>query len=146
MDADRRRRAEPRPSPSCADVVEAAGRDPATLEIMPFGSIPDPGKLEHFASIGVTEMHLPGAERRGRRGPAHPRQWAAIAASRRCARSRLTDWVTIASLATAAGTLVLAVATFSSVRSSSRSARIAEQALLADQRPLLMPHASTTRR
>ncbi len=32
-----------------------AGRDPATLEVVPFGSIPDPGKLEHFESIGVTE-------------------------------------------------------------------------------------------
>jgi len=31
----------------------------------------------------------------------------------------MADWVTISSLATASGTLVLAVATFSSVRSSS---------------------------
>jgi hypothetical protein len=49
------------------------------------------------------------------------------------------DWVTISSLATAAGTLVLAVATFSAVRSSNRSARIAEQALLTGLRPLLVP-------
>ncbi len=41
--------------PVLRDAVEAAGRDPARLEIMPFGSIPDPGKLEHFESIGVTE-------------------------------------------------------------------------------------------
>jgi hypothetical protein len=33
----------------------------------------------------------------------------------------MADWATISSLATAAGTLVLAVATFASVRSSNRS-------------------------
>ncbi len=51
----------------------------------------------------------------------------------------MADWVTISSLATAGGTLVLAVATFSSVRSSNRSARVAERALMAGLRPLLMP-------
>ena len=51
----------------------------------------------------------------------------------------MADWVTISSLATAGGTLVLAIATFASVRSSHRAARIAEQALLLGQRPLLMP-------
>jgi hypothetical protein len=51
----------------------------------------------------------------------------------------MADWVTISSLATASGTLVLAVATFSSVRSSSRSARVAERALMAGLRPVLMP-------
>jgi hypothetical protein len=57
----------------------------------------------------------------------------------------VTDWSTIASLATAGGTLVLAVATFASIRSANRSARIseraartAEQSLLAGQRPLLV--------
>jgi hypothetical protein len=48
-------------------------------------------------------------------------------------------WTTIASLATAAGTLVLALATFSAVRSSNRSARIAEAALQEQRRPLLAP-------
>ena len=38
----------------------------------------------------------------------------------------------------AGGTLVLAVATFSAVRSSNRSARIAEQALQEQRRPLLV--------
>jgi hypothetical protein len=54
-------------------------------------------------------------------------------------------WETIASLATAGGTLVLAVATFASVRSSNQSARTAERAartaersLLASQKPLLV--------
>ncbi|HEY7429341.1 MAG TPA: hypothetical protein VH641_01270 [Streptosporangiaceae bacterium] len=49
------------------------------------------------------------------------------------------DWVTISSLATAGGTLVLAVATFASVRSANRAARTAELALLEGLRPLLMP-------
>ena len=51
----------------------------------------------------------------------------------------MLDWSTVASLATAAGTLVLAVATFSSVRSGNRSARVAERALLVGLRPLLGP-------
>jgi hypothetical protein len=49
------------------------------------------------------------------------------------------DWATISSLATAGGTLVLAVATFAAVRSSGRSARIAEAALQEQRRPVLTP-------
>ena len=49
------------------------------------------------------------------------------------------DWPTLASLATAAGTLVLAVATFAAVRSSNRSALIAEVALQEQRRPILVP-------
>jgi hypothetical protein len=49
------------------------------------------------------------------------------------------DWATTASLATAAGTLVLAVATFVSVRSANRAARVAERTLLAGIRPVLVP-------
>jgi hypothetical protein len=51
----------------------------------------------------------------------------------------VTDWVTISSLATAGGTLVLAVATFASVRSANRAARVAEETLRTSVRPLLMP-------
>jgi hypothetical protein len=47
-----------------------------------------------------------------------------------------TDWSTISALATGAGTLVLAVATFAAVRSSNRSARIAESALQEQRRPI----------
>jgi hypothetical protein len=50
----------------------------------------------------------------------------------------VADWQTISALATAGGTLVLAAATFSAVRSSNRSARVAEQALMAGMRPLLV--------
>jgi hypothetical protein len=46
----------------------------------------------------------------------------------------VADWQTISSLATAGGTLVLAVATFSAVRSANRSARIAEESLLTGMR------------
>ena len=56
------------------------------------------------------------------------------------------DWVTVSSLATGAGTLVLAIATFSSTRAANRAARASEQSLrIAEQsleiglRPLLMP-------
>jgi hypothetical protein len=49
----------------------------------------------------------------------------------------MADWATISSLATGGGTLVLAVATFAAVKSSNRSARIAEIALQEQRRPLL---------
>lgn len=48
------------------------------------------------------------------------------------------DWVTISALATAGGTLILALATFASVRSANRAARAAERSLLAGLRPVLM--------
>jgi len=57
----------------------------------------------------------------------------------------MADWSNIANFATAGGTLVLAVATFSAVRSSNRSARIAEEGLLASIRPLLVPSLTEDR-
>ncbi len=48
------------------------------------------------------------------------------------------NWSTASALATGAGTLVLAIATFASVRSANRAARVAEQALLVGVRPLLV--------
>jgi hypothetical protein len=50
----------------------------------------------------------------------------------------MTDWQTISSLAVAGGTLVLAVATFSAVRSANRSANVAEEGYLTGLRPLLV--------
>src|SRR4029079_7782182 len=38
--------------------VEWVGRDPATLQIIPCGTLPDAGKLEYYESIGVTEVVL----------------------------------------------------------------------------------------
>jgi probable F420-dependent oxidoreductase len=37
---------------------ERVGRDVADLRIVPFGTIPDPGKVEYYESIGVTEIVL----------------------------------------------------------------------------------------
>jgi hypothetical protein len=51
----------------------------------------------------------------------------------------VADWVTISALATAGGTLVLAAATYASVRSANRASRTAERALLAGLRPVLVP-------
>ena len=48
------------------------------------------------------------------------------------------NWATIADLCTAVGTLVLAVATFSAVRSANVSARVAQASLLVGLRPVLM--------
>src|SRR5882672_1411880 len=50
----------------------------------------------------------------------------------------MADWTVISSLATGAGTLALAAATFAAVRSSNRSARLAEQALEEQRRPVLV--------
>jgi len=50
----------------------------------------------------------------------------------------VADWTTISSLATAGGTLILAMATFASVRSANRAARVAEELLLTGLRPLLL--------
>jgi len=51
--------------PRLREVVAEAGRDPSLLEIIPFGSVPDAGKLDHFERIGVTEcvFRLPSAPR-----------------------------------------------------------------------------------
>ncbi|MDX6207083.1 MAG: hypothetical protein QOF39_3140 [Frankiales bacterium] len=49
------------------------------------------------------------------------------------------NWTTVSSLATGIGTLVLAAATFASVRSANRTARLTEASHQADLRPLLLP-------
>src|SRR5919201_2268902 len=51
----------------------------------------------------------------------------------------MADWVTISSLATAGGTMVLAIATFASVRSANRAARIAGGSFQVRLRPVLVP-------
>jgi hypothetical protein len=55
----------------------------------------------------------------------------------------VADWVTISSLATAGGTLVLAAATFAAVRSAHQNARVTERALMAAIRPVLVPSRLT---
>jgi len=37
---------------------EARGRDPRSLSIVPFGTVPDAGKLDYYASIGIEEVVL----------------------------------------------------------------------------------------
>jgi hypothetical protein len=48
-----------------------------------------------------------------------------------------TDWATVANIATAGGTLVLAVATFGATRSANRTAKLTEKALQLGLEPLL---------
>ncbi len=51
--------------PDLRRAFEHADRDPDDLEIIPFGTIPDTGKLAHYAEIGVTEtvFVLPSGDR-----------------------------------------------------------------------------------
>jgi hypothetical protein len=51
----------------------------------------------------------------------------------------VADWATIASVATAGGTLVLAIATFASTRTANRAAQVAERSLRIGLRPVLVP-------
>ena len=44
--------------PALRAQFEAAGRDPSTLRCVPFGTLPDPAKFEHFASLGIDEIVL----------------------------------------------------------------------------------------
>ncbi len=45
--------------------AETAGRDPAELSVIPFGTEPDQGKLDHYATLGISEtvLRLPAADR-----------------------------------------------------------------------------------
>jgi probable F420-dependent oxidoreductase len=51
--------------PRLHDAVAAAGRDPASVEVITLGSLPAAGKLDHFERIGVAEcvFNLPSAQR-----------------------------------------------------------------------------------
>jgi probable F420-dependent oxidoreductase len=42
--------------PRLAARAEAAGRDPASLSVIPFGTLADEGKLEHYAGLGIDEV------------------------------------------------------------------------------------------
>ncbi len=44
--------------PDLHRACETLGRDPAGLRIVPFGTVPDPGKLEYYASMGIEEIVL----------------------------------------------------------------------------------------
>ncbi|HEY6623798.1 MAG TPA: LLM class F420-dependent oxidoreductase [Acidimicrobiales bacterium] len=44
--------------PVLRQVWDDAGRDPSSLEVVIMGVVPDPGKLEHYRSLGVDEIVL----------------------------------------------------------------------------------------
>lgn len=44
--------------PQLRETLERAGRDPAGVKVIPFNSVPDPGKLEYFATFGIDEVVL----------------------------------------------------------------------------------------
>jgi probable F420-dependent oxidoreductase len=44
--------------PALHAAADAAGRDPAELRVVPFGTTPDEGKLEYYASLGIDEVVL----------------------------------------------------------------------------------------
>jgi probable F420-dependent oxidoreductase len=49
--------------PALRAACDAAGRDPAEVRVVPFGTVPDEGKLEYYASLGIDEvvLRLPSA-------------------------------------------------------------------------------------
>ncbi len=42
--------------PELRRAVQEAGRDPSAVRVVPFGTLPDRGKLDHYASLGITEV------------------------------------------------------------------------------------------
>jgi probable F420-dependent oxidoreductase len=42
--------------PDLRRAFEAAGRNPASIHLVPFGTVPTEGKLEYYSSLGVTEV------------------------------------------------------------------------------------------
>jgi len=42
--------------PALRQAAEDAGRDPDELEVIPFGTVPERGKLDHYASLGINEV------------------------------------------------------------------------------------------
>ena len=44
--------------PALRRALEERGRDPGALHVVPMGVLPERGKLDHYASIGVTEVAL----------------------------------------------------------------------------------------
>ncbi len=42
--------------PKLRSAMQSAGRDPDMLRVVPFGSFPTPGKLDHYQAAGATEI------------------------------------------------------------------------------------------
>jgi len=51
--------------PELRRLLAERGRDPAALHVVPMGVLPEPAKLDYYASLGVTEcvLRLPSAPR-----------------------------------------------------------------------------------
>ncbi|MGE5290902.1 MAG: TIGR03619 family F420-dependent LLM class oxidoreductase [Micromonosporaceae bacterium] len=51
--------------PALARAAETAGRDPAALTVIPFGTLPTAAKLDYYARMGITEVvaRLPAGSR-----------------------------------------------------------------------------------
>ena len=51
--------------PALARAAEAAGRDPAALTVIPFGTLPTAAKMDYYAHMGITEVvaRLPAGSR-----------------------------------------------------------------------------------
>ncbi|MBK7973520.1 MAG: LLM class F420-dependent oxidoreductase [Deltaproteobacteria bacterium] len=51
--------------PQLHAAVEARGRDPRSIRVIPFGTLPTPGKLDYYASLGIDEvvLRIPSAPR-----------------------------------------------------------------------------------
>ena len=51
--------------PLLSAALDAHGRDPSSVRIVPFDTVPTPGKLDYYASIGVREvvLRIPSAAR-----------------------------------------------------------------------------------
>jgi probable F420-dependent oxidoreductase len=50
--------------PDLHRLCEAAGRDPASVRVVPFGTVPDAGKIDYYASLGIDEivLRVPGGD------------------------------------------------------------------------------------
>jgi probable F420-dependent oxidoreductase len=50
--------------PDLHHLCEAAGRDPASVRVVPFGTVPDAGKIDYYASLGIDEivLRVPGGD------------------------------------------------------------------------------------
>lgn len=44
--------------PELQRAAEARSRDPSTIRVVPFGTIPDPGKLDYYEGLGIDEVVL----------------------------------------------------------------------------------------
>src|SRR5581483_2444099 len=143
---DERRRWHPRPRPDRAP-LELRGHVRVRRALVASARAGASGRGDdRVAEEEAAARLLDGGRARARAHARRPvraraaRQAGARACAQGAARVILAvDWVAVSSITTAAATLVLAVATFAAVRSANRSARIAEQSLLAGLRPLLMP-------